>query len=160
MNKLKFGINESAGAIASAKGFWYHPSEKVNIAPSQQFDFLYIGMYPLNQLVYIWDEGNYTCLLQTIPVEEKYQLVLRGKLRLSEKLYSPKYLIEDSCWTFTNENVIVNSLFEAKTAVKYFAERIKSSGGLLNTGFPKGWKLAISSKVLSTRIILNGLSNK
>lgn len=159
MNKLKFGMNESAGAIVSAKGFWYHPSDKVGIAPSQQFDFLYIGMYPLNQIIYIWNEGNYTCLLQAIPENDKYRLVVRGTLRLNEKVYSPKNLIETSCWTFQNETVILDSIFKAKGAVKYFAERIKSSGGLLKTGFPKGWKLDINSKILSTRTILNGLLN-
>lgn len=159
MNKLKFGMNESAGAIVSAKGFWYHPLEKTGIAPSQQFDFLYIGMYPLNQIVYIWNEGNYTCLLQSVPENSNYRLVVRGKLKTSEKLYSPKSLIETPCWTFQNESVIVDSIFKSKESVKYFAERIKSNGSLLKTGFPKGWKLDINSKVLSTRIILNGLSN-
>jgi hypothetical protein len=165
MSKLKFKkIEESAGAIVSAKGFWYHPCDKIgpSINPTDYFDFLYIGTYPINRQVYIWNEGIFTCILYSVPSTdgETNLIAIGGSEKVLEKNLSPKELIRTQLWTIIKDDTNPKTFHETNLAIRYVASKIRANNGLLHTEFPVGWKVSISSKILSQKSIIDGLLNK
>ena len=160
MRKLKFKkINES-GALAAVRGFWYHPSEKVekSINPSKNFDFLYLGTYPLDRQVYVWNEGIYTCILYSTFSSDisTHIIAIGGAVTATEQIRDPKTIISKLGWAVTNPEY-PRSIHETNMKVRYIANTIKASGSLIKSGILDAWKLDINSKTLSVRSIKDGL---
>lgn len=164
MSKLKIRkINES-GASVAAKGFWFHPINKpvASINPNDNFDFSYIGTYPLQRKVYVWTEGKYTCILFSVPNADKISsmIVVGGVETATEKILSPAELIKNLEWKYVKLGDYPETYHQTNLVITYIADKIKSAGGLLNSGFPEGWQLDISSSNLSSINIKNKLIKK
>ena len=161
--KNKHKINESGAAIAAAAGMWNHPVSKDNLMtpPSEQFSFLTISNYPLGREAYVWIEGNCTCILFSTTSGDGYSYVaaIGGAKTTSEQLKSPKFLIKNLHWAFVKDTSSSKTIREINSVIRYEADKIKLAGGLLNSRFPNGWKLDISSKMFSLSEIVRNLKN-
>lgn len=162
MSKLSLKkTNESAGSIVTA---FYHKKKEDDFrftAPSQEFDFLYIGTYPLQRRVYIWKEGAYACILFSVPSNDKMTsiIVVGGmKILARENNLSPKFILDHLEWKFTKKDSYPDTLHAANALVDYTARQLKMNDGLILSGFPEGWQLDITSKTLSDSTIISNLS--
>ena len=161
MRKLRLKkLDEGGAAIAAAKGFWFHPSDPVekSITPSKNFDFAYIGTYPLDRQVYVWNEGIYTCILYSTFSSDSSTniIVIGGSITANEQIRDPKTIISRLNWAVTNPDY-PKTIHESNMKVRYVANNIKLSGNLIKSGILDAWKLDINSKVLSIRSIKDGL---
>lgn len=161
--KHHFKVNESGAAIAAAAGMWNHPVSKDNLMtpPSEQFSFLAISNYPLGREAYVWFEGSCTCILFSTISGDGYSYIaaLGGAKTASEQLKSPKFLIKNLHWAFVKDTSSSKTIREVNAVVRYEANKIKLAGGLINSGFPKGWKLDISSKTFSPSEVIRNLKS-
>jgi hypothetical protein len=162
MSKLRLKkIDESAGSIVTA---FFHKKKVEDSrfsAPSQEFDFLYIGTYPLQRRVFVWKEGIYTCILFSLPSNDnKTSLIVVGGMKTSalEMNMSPKYILANLDWKFTKKDTYPDTLHASNSLINYIANQIKIKSGLICSGFPDGWQLDITSKTLSINVIINNLS--
>lgn len=161
MSKLNLKtLDESAGSIVTA--FYYKRRNKDSrfVAPSQTFDFLFMGTYPLQRRVYVWSEGIYICILFSILSNDNRTnvVVVGGMKNSSEKVPSPKFIINNLDWKFIKKDTYPETIHLTNSCVDYIAKQIKNSGGLLCSKFPDSWQLDISSKTLSDSIIINNLT--
>ena len=160
MSKLRFKKIEEGGSVVAARGFYYHPSDPTedSLASSKDFDFDYIGTYPANYECYVWDEGIFTCILYAASSSDGLSsiVVIGGVRTTTEHIRSPKDLVGNLNWAVVS-STHPESIRDANKEVRYTASNIKISGGLFKSGILNDWKLDISSEILSTRTIKNGL---
>lgn len=165
MSKLKLNkINESgAAAIVASSGFWFHPVKSQNVSIiNNNFEFLYIGTYPLQRRVYVWKEGIYNCILFSTYNSDNISnlIVVAGSEIKTDQIIPPETLIKNLEWKFVKKDAYPKTYYETNSLISYEANKIKLNGGLINSGFPEGWQLDISSKNLSLMSIKNQLIKK